>query len=146
MPRIVTHFGRFGRVLTIGKLVCDNMAMGVRYFVADVQASLTFYVDLLGFEKVEHWGEAFAIVRWGDQVLWLSGPESSAARPMPDGRAPEPGGWNRIVVPVEDVRTTADALKAAGVEFRGAVISGPGGSQVLIEDPDGNPVELFQAR
>jgi catechol 2,3-dioxygenase-like lactoylglutathione lyase family enzyme len=120
--------------------------MAIRYFVADVDAALDFYVGVLGFEKLEQWGPAIAMVKWEDQVLWLSGPISSAARPMPDGRVPEPGGWNRIVMPVPDVEALAAALKDAGVSFRGEIITGPGGTQLLIQDPDGNPIELFQSR
>lgn len=120
--------------------------MATRYLVRDVPEALAFYVHMLGFEIVEEWGPAFAIVAHGEVTLWLSGPETSAARAMPDGSQPEPGGWNRIVVEVEELATIAEQLRALGVRFRGNVISGPGGSQVLIDDPSGNPVELFQPR
>lgn len=116
----------------------------VRYLVEDVARSVAFYVDMLGFDEVERYGPAMAIVRRGDLDLWLAGPISSAARPMPDGGQPEPGGWNRIVVTTEDLLAQVDRLRTAGVTFRNDVIEGPGGSQVLIEDPSGNPIELFQ--
>lgn len=117
----------------------------VRYFVSDVERSIAFYVRL-GFRELERWGPAFAIVEHEGVQLWLSGPGTSAAKPMPDGRIPEPGGWNRIVVSVSGLMDLADSLRGAGVTFRNEPISGPGGTQVLIEDPDGNPIELFQPR
>jgi catechol 2,3-dioxygenase-like lactoylglutathione lyase family enzyme len=120
--------------------------MPTRYLVSNVEASVAFYCNTLGFDEVERWGPAFAIVALEGETLWLSGPETSAARPMPDGQKPVPGGWNRIVVTVSDLDELATTLKASGVKFRGEVIRGPGGSQVLIEDPDGNPIELFEAR
>ena len=86
-----------------------------------------------------------AILRQADLTLWLAGPNASAARPMPDGRKPEPGGWNRFVVETDDLDALAAGLKAAGARFRNEIISGPGGRQVLVEDPSGNVVELFQA-
>ena len=91
-------------------------------------------------------GAAFARVRRDDLVLWLSGPASSAARPMPDGRQPAPGGWNRFVLEVDDLDGTVATLTAAGVTFRNAIVTGPGGRQILVDDPDGNPIELFEAR
>lgn len=115
----------------------------MRYLVKDTDAAVAFYTGVLGFELVERWGPPFAIVGKGDLKLWLSGPGTSAAKPMPDGRMPEVGGWNRIVVQVDDIMKTVDALKAAGARFRNDVISGPGGRQVLIEDPSGNPIEIF---
>ncbi|WP_038475586.1 VOC family protein [Fimbriimonas ginsengisoli] len=120
--------------------------MSTRYIVRDVEESLAFYVGLLGFREVEKWGSAFAIVELDGATLWLSGPESSAAKAMPDGRKPEPGGWNRIVVGSEDLEGLISTLRGAGVVFRNEPLSGPGGTQVLIEDPSGNPIELFQAR
>ncbi|MBS1717586.1 MAG: VOC family protein [Armatimonadetes bacterium] len=119
--------------------------MTVRYFVADVDLSIKFY-EQLGFALKEKWGPAFAIVERGGGELWLSGPGTSAAKPMPDGRTPEPGGWNRIVVELGDFDAQVAALKASGTVFRNEPLSGPGGTQVLIEDPDGNPIELFKAR
>src|ERR1700722_11981904 len=118
----------------------------VRYIVHDVAAATAFYVDRLGFELVQAYGPAMAIVRRGDLSLWLAGPLASAARPVPEGRQPVPGGgWNRIVVETGNIEGLVVALKAAGVAFRNEVISGPGGRQVLCEDPSGNVVELFQA-
>ena len=118
----------------------------VRYLVNDVDRSVAFYVDQLGFEMVEQMGAAFARVKLGDLNLWLAGPQSSAARPMPDGRQPTPGGWNRFVIEVEDLAERVATLTVAGVTFRNAVVTGPGGKQILAEDPDGNPIELFEPR
>jgi len=120
--------------------------VATRYLVRDVPESLIFYVDTLGFEVVEQWGPAFAIVRYREDELWLSGPGTSAARAMPDGSLPEPGGWNRIVLEVEDLAPLAARLQELGVRFSGDLVTGPGGSQVLIEDPSGNRIELFQPR
>lgn len=114
----------------------------VRYLVEDVDEALPFYTAL-GFELVERWGPPFAMGAKGDLTIWLSGPGTSARRPMPDGAEPVPGGWNRFVVEVDDVGATVEALKALGARFRNEPISGPGGTQVLAEDPSGNPVELF---
>jgi catechol 2,3-dioxygenase-like lactoylglutathione lyase family enzyme len=116
----------------------------VRYLVHDIAAVTSFYVDKLGFELVRAYGPAMAIVRRGDLSLWLAGPAASAARPMPDGRKPEPGGWNRIVVETDDLEGLVASLKAAAAPFRNEIISGPGGRQVLCEDPSGNVVELFE--
>jgi catechol 2,3-dioxygenase-like lactoylglutathione lyase family enzyme len=116
----------------------------VRYMVSDVDEAVLFYTEKLGFSIVERWGPAFAIIALHDLTLWVSGPDTSAARPMPDGRRPEPGGWNRVVIEVNDIHTLVKTLKEASVSFRNDVITGPGGSQVLIEDPSGNPIELFQ--
>lgn len=118
----------------------------VRYMVRDVAACREFYVGLLGFELVEEHGAAIAILRRGDLTLWIAGPPSSAARPMPDGRVPEPGGWNRFVLEVDDIDSAVARLQAAGAVFRNAIVKGPGGAQILVEDPSGNPVELFQPR
>jgi catechol 2,3-dioxygenase-like lactoylglutathione lyase family enzyme len=121
--------------------------MGVcRYLVHDVDVAVTFYTAQLGFQLRERMGPAFAIVTRGDLELWLSGPQTSAARPMPDGSQPVPGGWNRCVIEVTDLEMIVAALQAAGVRFRNEIISGPGGSQILVEDPSGNPLELFQPR
>jgi catechol 2,3-dioxygenase-like lactoylglutathione lyase family enzyme len=118
----------------------------VRYLVADVDRSVAFYVGQLGFELVEQMGAAFARVRREDLSLWLSGPTSSAARPMRDGREPIPGGWNRFVIEVDDLAAKVAEMTAAGITFRSAVVAGPGGRQVIADDPDGNPIELFEAR
>ena len=116
-----------------------------RYLVADVDASVAFYVGQLGFEPIQQFGPNMAIVRRGDLSLWLAGPNASAARPMPDGRRPQPGGWNRIVVETDDLDALVASLKATGASFRNDIISGPGGRQILVEDPSGNVVELFEA-
>jgi catechol 2,3-dioxygenase-like lactoylglutathione lyase family enzyme len=116
----------------------------VRYLVNDVDAAVRFYTEFLGFELEEHVGPPFAVLSYGDLQLWLSGPKSSAARPMPDGRQPEPGGWNRLVIELPDIEPVVSKLLAAHIPFRNAILSGPGGKQVLCEDPSGNPIELFQ--
>jgi catechol 2,3-dioxygenase-like lactoylglutathione lyase family enzyme len=118
----------------------------VRYLVDDVDAGIAFYREHLGFELEQQMGPAFARLAKGDLTLWLAGPTSSAARPMPDGRQPVPGGWNRFVVEVDDLEAMVDRLRAAGVTFRNDVVTGPGGKQIVLEDPAGNPIELFEAR
>ena len=114
-----------------------------RYLVNDVEGAIAFY-EQLGFSLDRKMGPAFALVSRGNLTLWLSGPQSSAARPMPDGRRPESGGWNRIVLVVEDIEAKTAELKRAGVSFRNEVVTGPGGKQILLEDPAGNAVELFE--
>jgi catechol 2,3-dioxygenase-like lactoylglutathione lyase family enzyme len=116
----------------------------IRYIVQDVEASIRFYTGHLGFELVEQMGPAFAIVSREGLHLWLSGPASSAARPMSDGRKPEAGGWNRFVIEVDDIETLVRSMKDAGIQFRNEIISGPGGKQTVAEDPSGNPIEIFQ--
>jgi len=116
----------------------------VRYIVRDVDASVAFYTDRLGFELEEQFGPTIAIVRRDDLRLWLAGPSASASRAMPDGRVPEPGGWNRFVLQVTDLPTAVSSLREAGVTFRNDIVRGPGGQQILVEDPSGNVVELFQ--
>ena len=118
----------------------------VRYLVDDVDAAIAFYTGQLGFTLEQQMGHAFAIVTRDDLSLWLSGPQSSAARAMPDGRRPEPGGWNRYVLEVDDLETKVAELKEAGLSFRNEIVTGPGGKQIVLEDGDGNPVELFEAR
>jgi catechol 2,3-dioxygenase-like lactoylglutathione lyase family enzyme len=118
----------------------------VRYLVRDVARSVAFYREHLGFEVEQEMLPAFARVRSGDLTLWLAGPASSAARPMPDGSSPEPGGWNRFVIEVDDLAATVERLRAEAVSFRNDIVSGPGGKQILAQDPDGNPIELFEAR
>jgi catechol 2,3-dioxygenase-like lactoylglutathione lyase family enzyme len=120
--------------------------VSVRYLVDDVEAALAFYTEHLGFTVLTSAIPAFADVVRGSLRLLLSGPASSAARPMPDGRQPVPGGWNRIHLIVDDIDAEAGRLRAAGVTFRNDVIKGPGGRQVVFEDPSGNPIELFQPR
>jgi len=116
----------------------------IRYIVSDVGRSIAFYTQNLGFMINRQDGPAFATVSKGDLTLWLSGPQSSAARPMPDGRRPEPGGWNRLVLQVEDLPSRVAEMKQAGVAFRNEIVIGPGGKQILAQDPDGNLVELFE--
>lgn len=116
----------------------------VRYFVSDVDRAMAFYIEHLGFTQERHMPPAFASVSKGDLTLWLSGPQSSGARPMPDGRRPAPGGWNRFVLEVDDLSSLVATLKQAGMRFRNEIVTGPGGKQILIEDPDENPVELFE--
>ena len=115
----------------------------VRYLVTDVQKAVDFYSTHLEF-TVQQQFPAMAILRRGDLTLWLAGPKASASRPMPDGRKPEPGGWNRFVVETRDLAATVAKLKTAGVPFRNEIHSGPGGQQILVEDSCGNVVELFQ--
>jgi catechol 2,3-dioxygenase-like lactoylglutathione lyase family enzyme len=115
-----------------------------RYMVLKVDSAVAFYTKQLGFHLEEQYGSAMAIVSRGDVRLWLAGPSSSAARPMPDGSSPQPGGWNRIVLEVEDLTSLVDTLRRAGVPFRNEIVTGPGGQQTLCEDPSGNPIELFQ--
>jgi catechol 2,3-dioxygenase-like lactoylglutathione lyase family enzyme len=116
----------------------------LRYIVNDVEKSVRFYIDRLGFAKVENYGPAIAIIERDGLRLWLAGPPASASRPMPDGRRPEPGGWNRLVIEVDDIAAEYERLRSEGVTFRNHPFSGPGGTQVLLEDPSGNPIELFQ--
>jgi catechol 2,3-dioxygenase-like lactoylglutathione lyase family enzyme len=118
--------------------------VSVRYLVDDVQASLDFYTSNFGFTVLSNMAPAFADVVRGNLRLLLSGPKSSAARPMPDGRQPEPGGWNRIHLIVDDIHAEVQRLSAADVTFRNEVIEGPGGQQIVLDDPSGNPIELFQ--
>jgi len=116
----------------------------IRYIVDDVDDSIVFFTTMLGFELAEHWGGPFAIVERDDLRLWLAGPGSSARKAMPDGRTPEAGGWNRLVLLQTDLEATAARLRAAGATFRNEILSGPGGKQILVDDPSGNPIELFQ--
>lgn len=116
----------------------------VRYLVDNTDEAVSFYTQQMGFTLEERMGPAFAVVSREGLRLWLAGPQSSAARPMPDGRKPEPGGWNRLVVEVPDIQTETTRLRDAGVRFRGDIVHGPGGSQIVLEDPSGNAVEIFQ--
>lgn len=118
--------------------------VNVRYMVHDVDAAVAFYTAHLGFKLLSNASPAFADVVRGDLRLLLSGPTSSAGRPMPDGRKPEPGGWNRIHLLVDDIEAEVNRLRARGVRFRNNIVRGPGGAQILVEDPSGNVVELFQ--
>ena len=121
-----------------------DQTVHVRYLVDDVQAAIDFYTTHLGFVSHTTFIPAFADVVRGNLRLLLSGPTSSAGRPMPDGLTPHPGGWNRIHLLVEDIDAEVARLGAAGVVFRSEVITGPGGRQIVLDDPAGNPVELFQ--
>ena len=118
--------------------------VSVRYMVDDVDQAIDFYTSHLGFELGHNASPAFAEVIRGKLRLLLAGPTSSAGRPMPDGRAPKPGGWNRIHFVVPDIDAEVDRLRAAGLRFRNDIISGPGGRQILLDDPSRNPIELFQ--
>jgi catechol 2,3-dioxygenase-like lactoylglutathione lyase family enzyme len=124
-------------------IVSDD-TVSVRYMVDDVQSAVDFYTTHLGFTVNTKHLPAFADVTRGNLRLLLAGPASSAGRPMPDGRQPEPGGWNRIHFIVDDIAAEVDRLKEAGVSFRNDIVTGPGGRQILIDDPAGNPIELFQ--
>jgi catechol 2,3-dioxygenase-like lactoylglutathione lyase family enzyme len=121
----------------------DEM-VNVRYMVDDVDAAIDFYTTHLGFEVRTNAAPAFADVTRGALRLLLSGPASSAGRPMPDGTKPGPGGWNRIHLLVADIAAEVARLRDAGVSFRNDIVTGPGGSQILMTDPSGNVVELFQ--
>ena len=118
--------------------------INVRYMIRDVKAAADFYKRHLGFEIEMDMAPAFISVTRGQLRLLLSGPQSSGARPLPDGRKPEPGGWNRIQLLFDDLAAEVARLKAAGVTFRSEIIGGPGGKQIVLDDPSGNPVELFQ--
>jgi len=119
--------------------------VSVRYLVKDVEASIKFYCEALGFELKQQFGPAMAIVAKDGLTLWLAGPQSSAAQAMPDGRKPGPGGWNRFVLHVDDLAGLVATLRSKGVRFRNETVKGSGGSQILCEDPSGNVIELFQA-
>jgi catechol 2,3-dioxygenase-like lactoylglutathione lyase family enzyme len=122
--------------------------VGVRYIVDDVDAAIQFYCGLLGFQEVMHPAPAFAMLAHGDLRLALSAPSSGGpgggGQAMPDGSLPEPGGWNRFQLQVEDLEATVEQLRAAGARFRNEIVEGVGGKQILVQDPAGNLVELFQ--
>jgi catechol 2,3-dioxygenase-like lactoylglutathione lyase family enzyme len=122
----------------------NDETVNVRYMVDDVEAAIDFYTSHLDFSVISSAAPAFADVRRGNLRLLLSGPPSSAGRPMPDGRQPGPGGWNRIHLIVEDIEAEVERLRVAGLGFRNEIVTGPGGSQILLDDPSGNPIELFQ--
>src|SRR5262245_13273134 len=117
---------------------------GVRYQVKDVARSVAFYTTHLGFTLEHQQLPAFASVSLGEATILLSGPEASGSRPMPDGQRQEPGGWNRVVLRVTDLPTFIETLKKAGLRFRNEMETGPGGKQIQVMDPDGNPIELFE--
>jgi catechol 2,3-dioxygenase-like lactoylglutathione lyase family enzyme len=121
----------------------DEM-VNVRYMVDDVDEALAFYTKFLGFEVISNAAPAFADVKRGNLRLLLAGPTSSAGRPMPDGAKPGPGGWNRIHFIVDDIDAEVRRLRDAGATFRNDIVTGPGGKQILLQDPSGNVVELFQ--
>ena len=125
-------------------MIQDTDTVHVRYMVDDVPAAVQFYTTHHGFTVLSNFGPAFADVKRGNLRLLLSGRTSSAGRPMPDGRQPGPGGWNRIHLLVDDINAEVTRLRGAGVSFRNDVVTGPGGKQILLDDPSGNPIELFQ--
>ena len=122
----------------------SETTVNVRYMVEDVETSIAWYASHLGFEVMSNHAPAFADVRRSALRLLLSGPASSAGRPMSDGEKPRPGGWNRIHLVVDDLAAEVAQMRAAGVQFRNEIVKGPGGSQILMVDPSGNFVELFQ--
>ena len=124
--------------------MANDEIVSVRYMVDDVDKSIAFDTELLGFEVLTSFPPAFADVQRGNLRLLLSGPKSSAGRPMADGATPGPGGWNRIHFIVDDIDSEVDRLRGAGATFRNDVVVGPGGKQILLQDPSGNFVELFQ--
>ena len=117
----------------------------VRYLVKDVDVALPFYLAI-GFKEKERWGPPFVMLSRGDLELWLSGSGTSAVRPLTDGSVPAPGGWNRLVIQVDDLDEAMAAIRASGARFRSEPVQGPGGRQVLVEDPSGNPIELFESK
>jgi glyoxylase I family protein len=128
-----------------GPFSADTKTAVVRYQVRDVDRAMAFYTHHLGFQIVQKSAAVIGIIARGDLHLILGGPGSSGSRAMPDGRLQEPGGWNRIVLYVENLDATIDSLRAAGARFRNQVEVGPGGKQVQVDDPDGNPIELHEA-
>ena len=118
--------------------------VNVRYMVNDVDESIAFYTKLLGFEVLTNFAPAFADVQNGNLRLLLSGPKSSAGRPMPDGTMPGPGGWNRIHFLVDDIDAEVARLRDEGADFRNDIVEGPGGKQILLQDPSGNVIEIFE--
>ena len=122
----------------------SNETVNVRYMVDDVDEAIKFYTGCLGFEVLSSAAPAFADVQRGNLRLLLSGPKSSAGRPMPDGVTPGPGGWNRIHFIVDDLEAEVDRLRASGGTFRNDIVTGPGGKQILLLDPSGNVIELFE--
>ena len=117
----------------------------IRYLVDNVDKALPFY-QALGFELAARWGPPFVILQRDDLSLWLSGPGTSAAKPLANGSTPHPGGWNRLVLQVDDLDAAMASIRPTGARFRGEPVAGPGGRQVLIDDPSGNPIELFEER
>ena len=134
-PAHVTQGGRHGFVQGVH---------GVRYLVKDVELAVAFYTTHLGFTLEHQQLPAFASVSLGDVKILLSGPQASGSRPMPNGQPQEPGGWNRVVLRVTDLPGCIAGMKKAGLHFRNEMETGPGGKQIQVEDPDGNPIELFE--
>jgi catechol 2,3-dioxygenase-like lactoylglutathione lyase family enzyme len=122
----------------------NNDLVSVRYMVDDVEDAIAFYTRHFGFTVLSSALPAFADVVRGNLRLLLAGPQSSAGRSMPDGRKPSPGGWNRIHLIVDDITAEVERLRSAGLSFRNDIVTGPGGRQILLDDPSGNPIELFQ--
>jgi catechol 2,3-dioxygenase-like lactoylglutathione lyase family enzyme len=116
----------------------------VRYIVNNVDQAIDFYVSHLGFTIKQRFGPVMAILERENLRLWLAGPTASASRPMPNGSRPAPGGWSRIVIVVDDIEMIVSELREKGVYFRSSIVGGPGGNQILCEDPSGNPIELFE--
>jgi len=127
------------------RLLREKTMATIRYLVKDVDACLPFYAAL-GFTVKERWGPPFAMLALGELTLWLSGPGTSASKPLADGSVPTPGGWNRLVIEVADIQASMHVLRSTGAMFRSEPVQGPGGQQVLVDDPSGNPIELFEAR
>jgi catechol 2,3-dioxygenase-like lactoylglutathione lyase family enzyme len=123
-----------------------DATVNVRYMVNDVDVAIAWYTKHLGFDLIASAAPAFADVKRGSLRLLLSGPKSSAGRPMTDGEQPKPGGWNRIHFVVDDLNAEVTRLRGAGVTFRNEIVTGPGGSQILLQDPSGNLIELFEPR
>jgi glyoxylase I family protein len=140
----VTETAKAARAKSDGKRQFVQGVHGIRYQARDVSRSVAFYTTTLGFTLEHQKLPAFASVSLGDVQILISGPEASGSRPMPDGQRQEPGGWNRVVLRVEDLLALITVLKKADVRFRNDMETGPGGKQVQIEDPDGNPIELFE--
>jgi catechol 2,3-dioxygenase-like lactoylglutathione lyase family enzyme len=139
------HFEALANVNVGGaRSMNDSDLVSVRYMVDDVDQAIDFYTRHFGFELGQNASPAFAEIIRGKLRLLLAGPTSSAGRPMPDGRIPEPGGWNRIHFVIDDIADEVERLRSAGVSFRNEIVSGPGGQQILVDDPSGNPIELFQ--
>lgn len=138
------HYDRRTTALMSSATSTPESTVTVRYQVSDIERSISFYTERLAFRLGTKVGSAFADVVRGNLRLILSGPGSSGARPMPDGQRQEPGGWNRIVLTVDDLASEIAVLQQAGVRFRNQTESGPGGKQILLEDPDGNPLELHE--
>lgn len=132
-------------VLITGDIDPHSISMAqVRYIVDDVEKAIAFYTSKLGFALEQQFGPAMAILKLDDLQLWIAGPPASASKPMPDGSKPVPGGWNRIVVTVDDLEDLVTRLRGEGVGFKNDILEGPGGKQILCLDPSGNIVELFQ--